>query len=52
MAWNPVDGMLYIAAEGPTGKEPGVYVYDPRTTSFVRFIPTGRDLPNRIAVEP
>ena len=52
MAWNPLDGMLYVAAEGPTGKAPGIYVYDPRTTSFVRFIPTGKELPNRIAIEP
>ena len=50
MVWNPLDGLLYVTAEGPNA--PGMYAYDPRTTKLIRSISTGKLLPNRIAIEP
>ena len=46
------DGMLYVAADNANGKPSGIYVYDSRTTSLVRSIPMGKELPSRIAIEP
>lgn len=53
LALSPVDGMLYVATNGATNGKPGVYVYNPRTTSLVRYIPMARgNSPNRLAIEP
>ncbi len=52
LALSPLDGMLYVAADNANGKPSGIYVYNPRTTSLVRSIPMGKELPSRIAIEP
>jgi DNA-binding beta-propeller fold protein YncE len=52
LALSPLDGMLYVATNGATNNKPGIYVYDPRTTSLVRYISTGKHRPNHIAIEP
>ena len=53
MILNPADGMLYIPALSGNGKPPGVYVYNPRTSSQVRFLPVeGNENPALIAIEP
>ncbi|HYL27961.1 MAG TPA: hypothetical protein VEW74_09020, partial [Candidatus Nitrosotalea sp.] len=50
LAWNPRDGMLYVAGEGSTGN--GVYAYDPRTRSRVRYLPVeGNELAVLISIE-
>ena len=46
------DGMLYVAADNAHGKPSGIYVYNSRTTTLVRSIPMGKELPSRIAIEP
>ena len=52
MVRSPLDGMLYVAGENTPDRQPGVYVYNPRTTSLVRFLPTGKTPPHHLAIEP
>jgi DNA-binding beta-propeller fold protein YncE len=52
LALSPLDGMLYVAGEDTPGKPPGVYVYNPKTTSLIRYLPTGKTPPHHIAIEP
>ncbi|MGA8574459.1 MAG: hypothetical protein WB609_02075 [Candidatus Cybelea sp.] len=50
LAWNPRDGMLYVPAISSRGN--GVYVYNPRTTSQVRYLPVaGNEHPSLISIE-
>lgn len=49
---GPTDGMLYVAADNANGKQSGVYVYNPKTTSLLREILLGKSRPHRIAIEP
>lgn len=47
------DGMLYVASNGATNGKPGIYVYNSRTTSLVRYIPLEKNAtPSRLAIEP
>ena len=50
LAWNPRDGMLYVPAISFRGN--GVYAYNSRTTSQVRYLPVeGNEHPSLISIE-
>ncbi len=48
LALSPLDGMLYVAANG----KPSIQVYDPQTGSRVMYIPIHGGFPSRLAIEP
>ena len=56
LAISPLDGMLYVLAshviDGKPGFQAGVYIYNPKNTSRVGYIPTTGYNPNRVVIEP
>lgn len=53
LAWSAPDGMLYVGSDGATNGKAGIYVYNPKTTSLVRYIAMPKNaLPYHLAIEP